>query len=192
MPLRVLTISAYDRHIEELLEVVGRLTKALDAAAISYRLVGGMAVFLHVYTRSPLGARSTRDVDIAVRRSDLEEIKRAVEPYGLRHRHAAGVDMLVAADKPKANTAVHVIFVGEKVRPEYVEPVPAFSPAVKTAEGVLLAPVSDLVRMKLTSFRLRDRVHIQDMDAAGLITADTEAQLSPLLLQRLQEVRAEE
>jgi hypothetical protein len=148
-----------------------------------------MAVFLHVFARSPMGARSTRDVDIAVRRSDLEEIKRAVEPYGLRHRHAAGVDMLVAADK--ASTAVQMVFVGEKVRAEYVEPVPSFSPAVKTTEGIMLAPVSDLVRMKLTSFRLRDRVHIQDMDAAGLITADTEAQLSPLLLQRLQEVRAQ-
>ena len=33
-----------------------------------------------------------------------------------------------------------------------------------TREGILLAPVADLGRMKLTSYRLMDRVHLQDMD----------------------------
>jgi hypothetical protein len=49
-----------------------------------------------------------------------------------------------------------------------------------------------LVKMKLTSFRLKDRVHIQDLDSVGLITPDIEAQLSPPLKARLQEVRATE
>jgi hypothetical protein len=111
---------------------------------------------------------------------------------GLAYRHAAGLDMLVAAGEPKARSAVQLVFVREKVRPDYLEPVPGFSPPVRTREGILLAPVADLVRMKLTSYRLKDRVHLQDLDAVGLITPDVEAQLSEALRQRLQEVRASE
>jgi hypothetical protein len=46
--------------------------------------------------------------------------------------------------------------------------------------------------MKLTSYRLKDRVHIQDLDAVGLVTPEVEAQLSEALRQRLREVRASE
>jgi hypothetical protein len=52
--------------------------------------------------------------------------------------------------------------------------------------------VADLLKMKLTSLRLKDRVHIQDLDGVGLITPDIEAQLSLLLKTRLAEVRATE
>ena len=99
--------------------------------------------------------------------------------------------MLVDADSPKARSAVHLVFLNEKVRPDYVEAVPD-SPPDTTREGVLLAPVADLVRMKLTSYRLKDRVHIQDLDAVGLITPEIEAALPELLRTRLQEVRATE
>jgi len=116
----------------------------------------------------------------------------ALRPFGFAYRHAAGVDMLVDAREPRARSAVHLVFVREKVRAEYVEPVPDFSPPVRTTEGVLLAPVADLVRRKLTSYRLKDRVHIQDLDAVGLITPAVETRLSDVLLARLREVRAAE
>jgi hypothetical protein len=73
-----------------------------------------------------------------------------------------------------------------------VETVPSFAESTRTADGVLLAPVADLVRMKLTSFRLKDRVHIQDMDSVGLITPEIESTLPEILRQRLAEVRASE
>lgn len=57
-----------------------------------------------------------------------------------------------------------------------------------SAEGILLAPVADLVLMKLTSYRLRDRVHIQDMDSVGLITPEIEAGLPEPLRARLAEI----
>jgi hypothetical protein len=56
----------------------------------------------------------------------------------------------------------------------------------------LIAPVRDLVKMKLTSFRLKDRVHIQDMDGVGLITPEVERSLPDILRQRLADVRATE
>lgn len=54
----------------------------------------------------------------------------------------------------------------------------------------MLAPIADMVRMKLTSFRLRDQVHLKDLDAVGLITPEIEAQLPTILKDRLSQVRA--
>jgi len=188
----VLTIAAYDRHVEQLFDVLQRLAKAFSQAGIDYRLVGGLAVFFHVHNRDPLAARATRDIDLAVERRELARIAEVVRPFGFEHRHTAGVDLLVDAQQPKARSSAHLVFIREKVRPGYLEPVPGFSQPVKTSEGVLLAPVADLVRMKLTSFRLKDRVHLKDLDGVGLITAEIESQLPEPLLDRLHEVRATE
>ncbi len=164
--------------VERLRDLAQRLHAALDAAGIPYRVVGGYATFVHVDTIDPIAARLTRDLDVAVCRSDIQKIIDAVAPFGFKYRHAAGVDMLVDSELPGAKNAVHLVFMNEKVRPDYLEPVPGLSEPTRTAEGVLLAPVADLVRMKLTSFRLKDRVHIQDMDSVGLITPEIEASLS--------------
>jgi len=43
--------------------------------------------------------------------------------------------------------------------------------------------------MKLTSFRLKDKVHIKDMDSVGLITPEIEEALPPIMRERLQEIR---
>jgi hypothetical protein len=190
MKLRMVTFAAYDKDVEQLYEVMGRLSKALDQAGIEYRVVGGMAVYVHVKARHEKKARLTNDVDVAVRREDLSRIGEAVEPFGFRLRHAAGVDLLVDTTRAKLRSAVHFVFTGEKVRKEYAEPVPSFSAPFTTQDGVLLAPVADLVRMKLTSFRLKDQVHIQDLDSVRLITPEIEASLSPLLRERLAQVRA--
>jgi hypothetical protein len=44
--------------------------------------------------------------------------------------------------------------------------------------------------MKLTSFRMKDQLHIKDLDGARLITHEVEAGLAVLLQNRLAEVRA--
>jgi hypothetical protein len=188
----MLALTAYDTYVEKLFDTLKRFTIALSQTGIEYRVIGGMAVFLHVTERNTMAARLTNDIDVAVDRRDVASIARAVEPFGFTYRHVAGVDMLVDAAKPKARSAVHLIFVREKVRPEYLEPVPDFSPVMPTSDGVLIAPVADLVKMKLTSFRLKDRVHIQDLDGVGLITPEIEAGLPEPLRQRLAEVRASE
>jgi hypothetical protein len=187
----MLTAAAYDIHMEQLLELMQRFHAVLSAAGIPYRIVGGLAVFIHVFERDPMKARLTKDVDAGVARSDLPRIIAAAERGGFQFRHAGGVDMLLDAEKPSARSAVHLLLLDEKVRPEYLEPVPASEP-VRTTEGILIAPVADLVRMKLTSFRLKDKVHIQDLDSVGLITPEIENGLPGPLLERLKEVRATE
>ncbi len=128
-------------------------------------------------------------MDIAVRRDDLEKIAKAVQPFGLEWRHAAGEDMLVQSGEPSAPRAVHLVFAGEKVRQDYAEPVPEIGPA-RRLRGISLIPLADLVRMKLTSFRTRDETHLKDLDEAGLITPEIEGTLSGVLRERLLQVRA--
>lgn len=186
----MITARAYDTHMEQLFERLKRLHAALDSAGIEYRVIGGLAVFFQVSLRRPGRGRSTEDVDIAIDRSQLLRIAEATKKFGFRYRHVAGVDMLVDAELPRASTAVHMVFINEKVCAEYLEPVPGFSEATRTEEGILLAPVADLVRMKLTSFRMKDQLHLKDLDSAHLITPEIEASLSEALLARLAEVRA--
>ncbi len=188
----MITASAYDTHVEKLFGRMKRLHAALSGAGIPYRIIGGMAVYLQVSERDPGKARLTRDVDVAVNRGELERIAAAAIPFGFHFRHVAGVDMLLDDAEPRASSGIHMVFAGEKERPEYLEPVPSFSQATRTVEGILIAPVVDLVRMKLTSFRLKDQVHIQDMDSVGLITPDIENSLPEALRERLKQVRATE
>lgn len=186
----MLVNTLFETKVNQLDDVTTRLASALEAAGIPYQIIGGFAVFSHVDAVDPLAARLTRDVDITVDRGRLPEIAAAVEPAGFRYRHVASVDMLVDAKEPKARSAVHIVFANEKVRPEYIDCVPAISSPERSSRGYWIAPVADLVRMKLTSFRLKDKVHIQDLDSARLITPQIEASLSEPLRARLAEVRA--
>jgi hypothetical protein len=188
----MITAKALDIHLEQLFALLDRLHSALTNAGIEYRVIGGLAVFFQVSARDHDAARVTRDVDVAVDRRDLDRIAKAAEAFGFRYRHVAGIDMLVNAENPKAKSAVHLVFVREKVRSEDLSAIPDFSEPTKTIEGFLLAPVPDLVRMKLTSFRLKDKIHVLDMDSVGLITPEIEAGLPDALRERLQQVRAEE
>ena len=171
----------FEGKVDQLVDVAKRFHAALSQAGIEYRIVGGFAVFLHVDRSDPLKARLTRDIDAAVRRSDLEAIAEAVKPYGFEYRHAAGVDMIVDAREPQARSAVHL----RAIEPHLFASAPA-------AHGLMIAPVEHLVKMKLTSFRRKDQVHIEDMDQAGLITPEIEASLPEPLRERLAHIRATE
>lgn len=170
---------------------ISQLHSVLTSAGIPYRMIGGVAVFIHVSERDPLRARMTADVDAAIHRRHLAAAIEAARGAGWVYRRGVDIDMFVDGERPSTRSAVDLLFLDEKIRPEYEEGVPSSAP-VSTLGGVLLAPVADLVRMKLTSYRLKDRVHIQDLDAVGLITKEIEASLTELMTSRLAEIRASE
>jgi hypothetical protein len=178
---RELTIAGYDEHVDALSTVLHGIGRVLGENGIRYRVIGGMAVFIHVDAREPIAARLTNDIDIEVRGGDLANVIKAVEPIGLSHRLVAGVDMLVSGGNRRVRSAVHLVFTVDPVKDRF-----------QTSEGVYIAPVVDIVTMKLTSFRLKDKVHIQDLDGVGLITPEIEAALPKILQERLAEVRATE
>ena len=183
--------TVFEERLEQLLVSMQRLHEAFDRAGIAYEVIGGMAALLHVDRVDPILARLTRDIDVAIRRTDLDQIRDAVRPFGLTYRHVEGVDMLLDANQPKARSAIHLIMAGERVRPDYPEP----TPEIGTGEmimGARITSIDHLLTMKLTSFRLKDQVHVQDLDGAGLITKSMEDALSPLLQERLAQVRASE
>lgn len=181
----------FEERLDRLFDLATRIETAFAAAGLDYRIVGGLATYLYVEEAEPDAGRLTKDVDIAVRREDLEKIARAAEAIGLTYRHVAGVDMLVQTGAPSARRAVRMIFAGEKVRAGYLEPTPELS-TPRVIRNLRLAPVGDLVRMKLTSFRLKDQTHLKDLDEAGVITPEVEAALPPSLRARLAQVRSQE
>jgi len=79
------------------------------------------------------------------------------------------------------------VFAGKKVRDEYPEPVPDIDEYELIADARTL-PLERLVRMKLTSFRDRDRVHIRDMISIGIIDESWLERLSPALRVRLEQL----
>ncbi|MDQ6760362.1 MAG: hypothetical protein M3Z32_10945 [Acidobacteriota bacterium] len=185
------TNSFFDKRVQQLFDLAETIERALTSAGVEYRVVGGLATYLYVEESVPDAGRLTRDIDIAVQRRDVQKIQKAVEPFGLVYRHTAGLDMLVQEAHPSARKAVHLVFTGEKVRPDYVQATPEFG-SYQSVQGLRLIPLADLVGMKLTSFRAKDEAHLKDLDEAGLITPEIEAGLSSFLRERLRQVRARE
>jgi hypothetical protein len=81
-----------------------------------------------------------------------------------------------------------MVFTGERVKKDYVEPTPELGEG-RILQGVRLISLESLVRMKLTSFRAKDEAHINDLDEAGLISQEIEAGLAPELRERLRQAR---
>jgi hypothetical protein len=152
---------------------------------VPYAVIGGNAVMAWVEQADEAAVRFTQDVDLVLRRDDLERAKAALEKAGFVHRRSAGIEMFLDGPGAKARDAVHVIFSGEKVRPEYVAPVPDVAESVSFKSYRVLS-LEAVVRMKLTSNRRKDQVHLLDMLGVGLIDATWPARYPPELAARLQ------
>jgi len=185
---------AFEERLFDLVGVLRKITAPLMAAGVPHELIEGLAVLVHVEEADPEHSTLTRDVDLMIRRTDLESVIEIASRNGFRFRHARGVDMLMYGETDSARNAVHLVFSGERVRPTQVVPNPPIQPQTKSIHGteVHVIPVADLVRMKLSSYRDKDRVHIRAMDAAGLITSEVAARLPDELKPRLQQTRETE
>jgi Uncharacterised nucleotidyltransferase len=173
--------------VEKVRDRMRRAVKALEDAQIPYAVVGGNAVAAWVSEVDEAAVRNTQDVDILLRRADLDRAKEAMTSAGFIYRHAASIDMFLDGPNAKARDAVHVIFAGEKVRQEYALPAPDVDDMKVTTKGRVLS-LESLVRMKLTSFRDKDRTHLRDFIDVGLIDATWIAHLPADLANRLQEL----
>jgi len=175
------------RAVEKVRERLLRATAALEKAGVLYAVAGGNAVAAWVSRVDESAVRNTQDIDILIRRQNIDAATAALAQVGFVRRHVAGIDMFLDGPKAKARDAVHVVFAGEKVRPEYLLPAPEVSES-EPAEFYCILTLEALVRMKLTSFRLKDRVHLQDMLEVGLIDATWCQKLPEELAARLQEL----
>jgi hypothetical protein len=175
------------RPVELVRERLLRAAAALGAAKVPYAVIGGNAVAAWVTRVDPAAVRFTQDVDILLDRKDLDAAKAALETAGFVYRHAAGVSMFLDGPGAKARDAVHVIFAHEKVRTEYILPAPQVEESEAGSEFRLLT-LDALVRMKLTSFRDKDRTHLRDLIGVGLVDKSWMLRLSTELTTRLKEI----
>jgi hypothetical protein len=176
-----------ERAVEKVRMRLLRAAGALDKAGVPYAVLGGNAVAAWVSRVDEAAVRNTQDVDILIRRDDLPAAVEAMSKAGFVYRHAAGVDMLLDGPDAKARDAVHLVFAGEKVRPEYVLPAPDVAES-EAATSFRLLSLESLVRMKLTSFRRKDQMHLLDLIDVGLIDASWPQRFRPELAVRLQEL----
>ena len=181
----LLALDRMERAVEKVRDRLLRSTAALEAAGVPYAVIGGNAVMAWVEQADEAAVRFTQDVDLVLRRDDLERAKATLEKAGFVHRRSAGIEMFLDGPGAKARDAVHVIFSGEKVRPEYVAPVPDVAESVSFKSYRVLS-LEAVVRMKLTSNRDKDRMHLRDMLGVGLIDATWPARYPPELAARLQ------
>lgn len=131
--------------------------------------------------------RNTQDVDIILRRQDIPAAIQAMEAAGFYHTKLLGVEMFLDGPDAKPRDAVHVLFAQEKVKPEYVAPVADVSESQR-GDHFQMVELESLVRMKLTSFRDKDRTHLRDMIDVGLIDATWPARFVQPLASQLQEL----
>jgi hypothetical protein len=183
-------ISGWERvatAVEQVRDRLRRAVAALEGAQVPYAVIGGNAVAEWVGRVDPAAVRNTRDVDILLRRSDFDAAKQAFEAAGFKYRHAASIDMFLDGPGANARDAVHVLFAGEKVRPDDVVPTPDVT---DSEPGVTFRVLSleSLVRMKLIANRRKDQVHLQDMIDLGLIDSSWPARYQPELAARLQQI----
>ena len=178
-----------ERAVQKVQERLERTATTLEQAGIPYAIIGGHAVRAWVAQADEAAVRTTRDVDILLRRSDWPRAVAAMEGAGFIFRHVRGVDMFLDGPGAKARDAVHVLFAGEKVRPDDPVPTPDVSEAEEIQNHRTLR-LDALVRMKLTAFRDKDRTHLRDMIDVGLIDAATVGRLPEPLRPRLERLLA--
>src|SRR5437667_10640730 len=126
-PLGLQLLDRMERAVNKVRERLLRATAALDRAGVPYAVIGGNAVGNWVARADESLVRLTQDVDLLIRRPDLPAAITALEAVGFIYRHVASIDMFLDGPGAKARDAVHVIFAGEKVRPEYVAAAPDVS-----------------------------------------------------------------
>jgi hypothetical protein len=177
------------RAVEKVRQRLQRAAAALEAAGIPYAVAGGNAVAAWVSRVDEAAVRNTQDVDIVLRRADLQRAIVAMTEAGFVYRHSAGLDMFLDGPTGRARDSVHIVFAAERVRPSY----PAAAPDViesEPTETFRLLSLNALVRMKLTSYRDKDRTHLRDLIEVGLVDASWCERLPAELASRLEHILA--
>ena len=111
---------AYIMALDEVTDRLRRITLALDEKSVPYAVVGGQAVALWVATKEPAAVRTTKDVDLMIRRADLPQARAAALSVEMDYFEVLGVGMFLDRKDPNPRHAVHLVWAGEKVGPSTI------------------------------------------------------------------------
>lgn len=166
-----------------------RVARALEEAHVPFAVIGGNAVGAWVARVDLEAVRNTKSVDLLVRRADLPRIIEVLGDAGFVYHNVNGPDLFLDGPEGSVRSAIHLAFADERIRPEH----PLCAPGIDEQEPgpeFPIATLDALVRMKLNAFRLKDKLHLQDLLAVGLIDATWCDRLPEPLGERLREVIA--
>jgi hypothetical protein len=179
------------RAVEKVRDRMLRAARALEQANVPYAVVGGNAVAAWVSRVDETAVRNTRDVDILLRRADLDKARSALEAVGFVYRRVASLgqtgklELFLDGPNASARDALHVVFASEKVRDDS----PVVSPDVmdsEAADAFRIVTLEALVKMKLAAFRDTDRTHLRDLIEVGLLDGSWISRLPAELGRRLE------
>ena len=174
--------------VEEVRERAFRATAALRQAGIPHVVIGGSRRGrLGVARVDKEAVRNTKDVNLLVRREDFPRVVNVLQSVGFVHQNVAGVDLFLDGPEGSVRSAIHIVFAGEKLRPDYPLPTPEINEA-EAGPDFPVPTLDALVRMELTSFRLKDKVHLFDLLDVGLIDESWCDRLPPEIAARLREL----
>jgi hypothetical protein len=173
--------------LDRMERAVAKVRERLLRATAVLNRAGGHAVASWVATIDAGAVRNTRDIDLLVRRDDLAALTAALEQAGFVRAEVLDVHMFLDGPDAKPSESIHLLFAGEKVRPEDPLPVPELTTAADPA-GFRVITLEALVHMKLLSNRREDQVHVEDLIGVGLIDRSWLARLPPVLAQRLETI----
>jgi hypothetical protein len=144
-----------------------------------------------VATKDPAAVRTTKDVDMLIRREDLPKARAAASSVTMDYFEVAGVGMFLERSDPNPRKGVHLLWAGEKVRPDCTVASPGLDERETLAPGKHVVSLAGLVRMKLVANRDQDRVHLRDLIDVGLIDRGMLSGLPPDLAAGLDALLAE-
>ena len=169
-----------------------QVAAALEAAGIAYAVCGGNAVAAWVSRVDPAATRATKDVDLLVRETDEPKIADVMRALGFERRDLRRMVLFIDPEEPSARSGVHLVWSDTLIRPSYLACSPSVDEAVVDPAGFRVLDLAALVRMKLTSFRDIDRVHLADLMEVGLIDDGVRVALPADLRLRLEQITAQE
>ena len=171
--------------VEKVRERLERACRALEESQVPYAVIGGHAVAAWVATIDDGAVRNTQDVDLLLREVDLSRAGDALLRVGFHRDAVMGITVFLDGPDGKPSQGIHVLLAGRKVRESYATPAPD-TDAVMLINGKRIVDLSELVGMKLNSYRDKDRTHLRDLIGVGLISKIWPARFPPPLADRLQ------
>ena len=151
-------------------KIYNRLAKIADIFAdikAEYAVIGGNAVIVWMRAKQ-MDSRTTRDVDLMLRKEDLPGIRFALEKKGYEFIKTGGMCLFFDTTEGverKVQNGIHLFFCGEKIM-NFTTPELAYT----EIGGMKVATIANLVKMKVAAARPIDLEHLQDLVEAGYTT----------------------
>jgi hypothetical protein len=185
MNTHVVSALAWERMgtaVAKVRERLQRTCETLEQAQIPYAVCGGHAVAAWVATVDEAAVRISPDVEIAVRRANLESVISALTAAGLAHRLASD-----RANVSQRRDEVRIYLANERSRDQDAFPMRDVSESV-VISNMRVLKLTALTSLLLSSFRVVDRVHLRDLIDVELLDASWLDRLPPELAARLKQI----